>query len=526
LSIFEGWVSTIDMSNGHQQPPSQQGNGSRESYSLDEMMTRLKEGESGGGEDEGELVTRSDGSQALRKRRRKRRSEQPHKKEEAVKKKLLVLQLGGALLLFFLVVIGALLVFAKFNSRGFTGETQEKIGEWTSAETEVDSLSVSPQSAKAKVARLNWKEDSFLNKAVFQDLQADLKVTNLVLNKWEGKEVLAEEGTISLKKALSDPKVTPIEDNDVPYRYQRYRCRKTNILFGETKSNAPMLITGMESSLKNLGLDGFQLTTNSGRIKIKGLGEFDIYRGTVLFRPGIVNITSFQLQDLSGRGDASLSGSMPMTLKDQISLALQLEKFPLSSITGSKVGRIFGGDIESDQGRVIFNHGDFDSLVLDIPFESSDLTMRGFPFLAVLAEIVNESNYSKPVFSNRGHVDFKRDKEGNLLFRDLYLERKGLIQIKGGLKASVDGSLSGSLRVGLPNTRYIIALRTMAENGSKRTLPFSALEDGYHWVTLDISGTVDNPDDNFADLLRGGSTVAPLSVPLASPEQSFEDLTR
>ena len=54
------------------------------SYSVDEMMERLREGErEKRNQPQGELVTRPDGSQVMRVRRRKRRTRQP--KAEAAK---------------------------------------------------------------------------------------------------------------------------------------------------------------------------------------------------------------------------------------------------------------------------------------------------------------------------------------------------------------------------------------------------------------------------------------------------------
>lgn len=62
------------MSNHGDQGPDQ--------YSFDEIMERLKKSHGADlGPDDGELVTRADGTQAIRIRKRKRRSHQPHHEE-------------------------------------------------------------------------------------------------------------------------------------------------------------------------------------------------------------------------------------------------------------------------------------------------------------------------------------------------------------------------------------------------------------------------------------------------------------
>jgi len=520
------------MATGHDLESDNSEDGSRESYSLDEMMDRLKTGGSGeaGGQgsasdDEvGQIVTRADGSQVVRKRRRKRRSEQPHKKQEALRKKLFVIQIGAGLFFLVLFVFAVLFMFAKYNGGEFSKETEEKISGWVNGEARVEGLSVNYKAAQAKTARLEWADDSFLRKAVFKDLEADLKITNLMFNDWEGEEVLADEGTLSFKKAGKEPKISPsLAFDKTPYRYQRYRCRKTNLLFGPSKSSSPILITQMESSLKDLGTEGFQLTTNSGTMRVKNFGDFDIYRGTFSFRPGMVNIASFRVQDTLGKGEATFSGAMPLTLKDKTSLSLKFEKFPISSVLGEKVARIFNGSIDSEEGKVNFDLGDFNSLVVDVPFKSPDLTMSGFPFLAILAEIVNDANYSKVKFTEKADARIIQSQNDGLRLRDIHFERKGLIVIKGGLHVSKEGSLLGVLRVGIPDARYILAKNTMERSGSQNKLPFSQLDDGYHWVKLDISGTIDSPSDDFADLLRG---TIPYSDSTLNPEETFENLTR
>lgn len=506
-------------------PQFSSGNDPQEQYSLDEMMDRLKKGSSGEEGGEPELITRADGSQVMRKRRRKRRSDQPQKKEVEKKKKLLVLQLGSIFVVLFVLVMAVVFVFGKFNSKTFTEETEETVANWTKSKVRLKEFSVNPVAAQAKQVRLEWADDSFLSKAVFKELTADLKVTNLVANKWMGREVFAKEGTIAFKKALSNPEITSaLAEDEIPYDYQRYRCGETSVLFGETKQTAPILIEGMETSLKYLGLDGFQLNANKGTLTAKGFGEFIVYRGTVSFRPGIIDITSFRLKDSSETGEAILSGSVPMNLQDRISLDLDLIDFPLSSLIGAKMGRIMDGHLNTEDGRVVFKHGDYDGLELKVPFSSPEISLSGLPFLQILKELMSESNYAKPIFIDEASGSLMKTINQSVVVSGLKLERKGLMYLKGGFTVSSTGQLSGQLTVGLSDTRLSIAERGMRANGNERPLPFGELEDGYRWMKLNLSGTVDNPQDNFESLLRDRHSEVPSET--INPSESFEELTR
>ena len=75
-----------------------------EKYSIDEMMDRLKAVPSEN-PDEGELVTRSDGSQAIRVRKRKRRSTQPHKEERHRTRRTRIIQVSAALIFLFIAAL-------------------------------------------------------------------------------------------------------------------------------------------------------------------------------------------------------------------------------------------------------------------------------------------------------------------------------------------------------------------------------------------------------------------------------------
>src|SRR6478609_3165765 len=89
-----------------------------EKYSIDEMMDRLKSGPSQNSEN-GELVTRADGTQAVRVRKRKRRSTQPHKDARQRTRRARIVQVSSALVLIFAagLTVGGAIIYA--NSSPF-----------------------------------------------------------------------------------------------------------------------------------------------------------------------------------------------------------------------------------------------------------------------------------------------------------------------------------------------------------------------------------------------------------------------
>lgn len=77
-------------------------NSDPEKYSIDEMLDRLKNH----GDGEGELVTRADGTNALKVRKRKRRTDQTRDKLKAQNQRMQLIQIAGFII--FMVVLAIL----------------------------------------------------------------------------------------------------------------------------------------------------------------------------------------------------------------------------------------------------------------------------------------------------------------------------------------------------------------------------------------------------------------------------------
>ncbi|MGB0775362.1 MAG: hypothetical protein ACPGUY_05915, partial [Akkermansiaceae bacterium] len=128
-----------------------------ENYSVDEMMARLKRNErhktgntpQPDADQDGELITRDDGSQVVKVRRRKRRSKQsPKKSEPKTNPKLKWAILASIITLGLFLVVATVVIIAKYNGAKFKQESEATISEITGASnTEITQLRVTPVSA-------------------------------------------------------------------------------------------------------------------------------------------------------------------------------------------------------------------------------------------------------------------------------------------------------------------------------------------------------------------------------------------
>src|ERR1035437_3096621 len=146
-----------------------------ENYTIDAMMDRLKERPSESHE-EGELVTRSDGSVALKVRKHKRRSSQPHKEHEKRVRKLRAVQVTGLLVSVMLVIFtgGGILVY--HNMPAFRNSLTEKISAWTGAQAELTQFRASPIGCSAASMALHWPESGILKELSARGMEGDLSL--------------------------------------------------------------------------------------------------------------------------------------------------------------------------------------------------------------------------------------------------------------------------------------------------------------------------------------------------------------
>ena len=124
-----------------------------ESYNIEEMIDRLKGRSSDPSADEGQLVTRADGTVAIRVRKRKRRTDQPHKEQE---RRIRVLQVTGLLVFLLLIVLslGGLTIYV--NSPPFRKGVVTKIGWATGSDVALNQFRMNPSGANAGGVDLKW----------------------------------------------------------------------------------------------------------------------------------------------------------------------------------------------------------------------------------------------------------------------------------------------------------------------------------------------------------------------------------
>ena len=499
-----------------------------EKYSIDEMMDRLKSRPAEDPMDNGELVTRADGSQAIRVRKRKRRSHQPHKEELRATRRARMIQVSGALILLLLAAIcaGAAIVFT--NSAPYREALVKKIRANSGAEVDLRQFRVNPTSANANGLTLSWPEGNVLRNLTLRGVIAGIAPSSFLGKSLTGEEITASEGTLILHQPEPGKPLrhAPATSEALAIRFERYASPKFHILFGDPSAPQVRLMNAEASFQPVNASDRAQLLLNRGEISIQGWPKLRMDRSHLEFRDNEVDVVGMRLRhETDTHGTFELSGTVsPYATNRASTLAVQLDAFPTSGIVGPDLGRLFSGRINTfstaKSNFLSLAPGPDAASALVITFQKSltfPFEINGFPFLLGLARTLDDSWFEHPSFEDEVSGELRRS-GGSVSLDNLNLENKDRLALRGNLSMSPDRRLSGNLEVG-------IAEAMIKASGNRRlNSMFGPAKQGFRWLTLKISGSAVSPTDNFIELLDAAA--APETKATAEEIPSFEELTR
>lgn len=499
-----------------------------EKFSIDEIIDRLKNPPDEEPISEGELVTRADGSQAIRVRKRKRRSQQPQKDEFRQLRRSRMIQITGVLLLILMAVfaVGSAIVYA--NSAPFRKNVIRMIGASSGARVELERFRVNPTRANAGQLVLTWPEGNALRELSVRGIGAAIAPSSFFGKSLAGEEVTSTDGILSLgvPQEGEPARATPASGGEpLPIRFNRYAISKLQVRFGDPAQ--PLVhVRDSEGSFQPVNAnDRPQLLLNRGDITIRGWPKIRLDRSHIEFRGGDVDIVGMRLlHENDSRGIFELAGTVsPYASARPSNLSVRLESFLLSGVLGPEMGRLFSGRIDTlltaKSNSFSFTPGPDPSPTLALSFHNSPVSpieLQGFPFLSSLARMLEDNWFERPVFETDATGTLRRT-DSSVVIGDLQLEHKGRMAIRGNVTMTQDRRLSGNLEVGIAEA--------MAQAAANRRLDAIAgpPKDGFRWFTLKIAGSATAPADNFLDLLDASKVPAKPAPAPGVP--TFEELT-
>ena len=501
-----------------------------EKYSIDEMMERLTNSSPKNAKD-GELVVRPDGSKAIRVRKRKRRSSQPLKENHQRTRRARIVQVSAAMSLIFLsaMIIGSGIIYA--NSKSFRESLIQKAEKSSGATVSMEQFRINPKTANASNLSLKWPTGNVFESLKLIGLTAEIFPASFLGKAMTGEEIISSEATLALQIPQSGEilRHLPAPVGDLPIRFNRYRSPVFNLTIGNPKNPLISLLKS-EGSLNPETVNGrAQLSLYKGDITITGWPKLRLDRALIEFHGDEANIIGLQvLHESDNRGSLDLSGTVTPYQADRVSsLDVRLQSFDLSGILGHSLGKIFSGKIDSlpiaSSNLLTFKPSNQATPTLDVAFRASPnsrIEIREFPFLLGLAQGLDDQWFQNPVFE--GDAGGRIHREGDIVtLRELNLESKGRMAVRGEISMTLDQSLSGTLQLGVAETMIASAKITRLNS------MFGPVKEGFRWITLRISGQASAPVDNFKELYSASAIPLRETPALDDSERSsFEDLTR
>jgi hypothetical protein len=214
--------------------------------------------------------------------------------------------------------------------------------------------------------------------------------------------------------------------------------------------------------------------------------------GIVTLRSQSAEIEALLKDNISNNGELTIKGSVPTSTADTVSLSIKAKSFPIEELLGQGLGRMIKGEIQGDSGIISYDYKKDTNQALSfiLPFQSTDIRCEGFPMFKALNKLLRDTAYARPIFT-RAQGTIIRTSEG-LNLNDLELISNGFMLIQGNIAVNTQGKLSGTLSIGIPQSAF----------DDDAPEPFSGPRDGFYHLNVELSGSVQTPNDNLHELLK------------------------
>lgn len=546
------------------------GNQEPDQYSFEEMVERLRRGHgSDPSPEDGELVTRADGTQAIRVRRRKRRSHQPHKEQRLKKRRMLMIQLSAALILVLLFVLGFGIALLYANSGFFRKGLTEKITATTGAKVRLEQFRVNPRGANAALIELEWPQSEAMKKILARDLNAKVAPQSFLGGRMSGEEVVAREAIVWLGMPEASFQ-SATKDSPAPsIHFLRLAANEGQVLYGDPslpifklhKTELSYMPRSLDAvSMDDIANDGFEdffkegkslpesfanrgklegrsqhfsgagsvprLLVNHGELAIRDWPKLQVDRGQLQFVDGMVEVLGLRVRsNKNTRSMMEFSGKVDSHAVDQAAkLSVLVGDYPFDELIGPELGKIFSGTIESDPmapSELLLGVGKDSMATMSLSFRcapNASLALHGLPFLKILSNILDDSWYEHPVFTGDAIGTLRRDGAA-VGITDLNLLGRDRMAVRGRIRYGRERAYDGVLEIGIAPT-------VIKASGSRRMdLIFGPPVGNFRWVSIKVGGTAAFPTDNFEAQFDAAGRVEAEENP-AGKVPSFEELTR
>lgn len=478
----------------------------KKTYSVDEMMDSLRD-QDREKKEEGELITREDGTQVMRVKKRRRRTKQKKQEAEKRRKRFKIMRVLAVITIPLVLGLGIVVLLASYHSSGFGESVVATLWKKTGASAKISNLSPMGSQVTAKSFSLSWPDGELLEQLKVIDVSGDLNLVSFATGKLKGTELNASQGQLLVSERTDRKVGEPKGEAKKLPGFQRYTCDYFSFYFGSARS--PFRLEGSKVRFIPTNYSK-QIHLTGGELAAGSWGVLPLKRGTLEFLNETIKVISLRFEDENQHmilsGDLALSDSIH-------SLTVEAERGTIKTLGGFELDRLFKSQLDGATGTLVFRPWSPASHELTLACEPEYVTLKNFAFLKVLEDLYGDSRFEELEFELEEDFEIIRGSD-EVKITGLELFEVGLVAVTGEVIVKGD-QLSGKLRVGLPDHKKLSLRATQR----KEFFAKGTLEDGFFWFDLEVGGSPSSPTDSFLSYLEGSGRPE-------STEELFEQLTR
>ena len=427
-----------------------------------------------------QVVERADGTQVIRVKKRKRRSKQPKKEaDQRSKKRKALVALGTVVSLFVMVLVVAFLL-AYRNSSKFNAKVAEAILATSGAKAEIGTLGVTPQKVSVKKVSLQW-DGSFMESLELRDIYVKTHPLGFFGGTWRIEDFEAQKAILKLREGQR-----PVGSGKVPFQFEGgiFDAAQLDCQFGESR------VFLRDSSVRLRTDKGVSVDVEGGTLELLEWGRLNIGSGFLKeSNQGAELNLRLQSEDDYNQW-LEVKGSVRSNYSEKNNLTIFANSYPLENLLGSHLGKYLHGPFQTSEGKAVLSPADIKTLSLDIPIIGEGLKISKWPFLVSLGQILEDSDLQGYEFKDESQARFVYDQSVMKLL-DISMATHNEFLLRGDIEVAANGELQGKLRMGISEDKegYFEKKNALhvTRNGG----------DGYLWITVNLSGSVSAPKDDF-----------------------------